>query len=129
MLGTVFEVQTGITLEDAFSAWITGTTGMEDFVTEDVRYQVDEVSGHPMYRFYMSARDMARFGMLYSNEGLWQGQQIITSQWVAVSFEKYSEVPYSSRSDGHGLLWWINSAELFYGGGVGWSIYTDQTGY
>lgn len=30
----------------------------------------------------MTARDFARLGELYRNGGLWQGRQIIPSQWV-----------------------------------------------
>ena len=110
VLGTIFEKQTGMTLGSAFTEWIALPIGMEDFEPADVHYQADEISGHRMYRFYMSARDLARFGRLYTSHGKWGTQSIIPEEWVAATFTKYSEVSYSSSADGYGLLWWIDSA-------------------
>ena len=62
----------------------------------------------------MSARDLARFGALYVNEGSWQGAQIIPSYWIDQTLTKYSEVPYASDVDGYGYLWWIDTEEGRY---------------
>lgn len=53
---------------------------------------------------YGTARDWARFGMLYLNDGLWNGERILPEGWV-----KYSTTPASADGNGkYGALWWLN---------------------
>ena len=56
----------------------------------------------------MSARDLARFALLYLHEGRWNGRQIIPSAWVRESTQSYSDAfPDQGRGYGYGYLWWI----------------------
>lgn len=51
----------------------------------------------------LKPRDMAKFGQLYLNRGMWNGTQILSSKWIAESTEecsRWGELPY-------GYLWWI----------------------
>lgn len=114
VLGSIFESAAGMQLGTAFYEWVAVPMGMQDFHPDDVRYQEESYTDHRMYRFYMSARDLVRFGWLYVNEGRWQGAQIIPSYWVDETLTKYSEIPYGSNVDGYGYLWWIDSAENRY---------------
>ncbi len=41
-------------------------------------------------RLRMTPRDMAKFGYLYLNDGLWDDTRIISSQWVKESTRKLS---------------------------------------
>ena len=52
----------------------------------------------------LTPRDMARIGMLYLNDGRWQGTQIVPSEWVKASLEPHVE---SSFTPGYGYQWWI----------------------
>jgi CubicO group peptidase (beta-lactamase class C family) len=56
--------------------------------------------------------DMAKFGYLYLNQGLWDGQQIIPQAWVEKSTQKHIETKQamfnSAEKDGYGYLWWMN---------------------
>ncbi|MBS2213911.1 serine hydrolase [Carboxylicivirga mesophila] len=55
---------------------------------------------------YCSARDWARLGMLYLNNGVWQGEQILPEWWV-----KYSTTP-AIQSDGkYGAQVWLNASQ------------------
>jgi len=40
----------------------------------------------------MSARDMARFGLLCLRKGNWNGRQIIPQDWIEESTQAYSTV-------------------------------------
>ena len=40
---------------------------------------------------FVSARDMAKFGLLYLNDGNYEGQQIIPVAWVNDSLQRYSD--------------------------------------
>ncbi len=107
-LGTIFEQQTGDSLFEAFRQRIAMPLGMEDFRTEDTQYVRGEDSVHPAYPFRMTARDMARFGLLFARNGRWGARQIIPSAWVVESTTSYSPAPTESGSvySGYGYLWW-----------------------
>ena len=51
----------------------------------------------------LRARDMAKFGQLYLNNGQWQGQQIIPEEWVKDS----TRIQIKKLVDGYGYQWWI----------------------
>ena len=66
--------------------------------------------------FHFTARDMARFGLLYLNDGRWGGRQVVPAAWVRESFRTYSEnaktepvSPYLSDV-GYGYQWWSGTA-------------------
>jgi CubicO group peptidase (beta-lactamase class C family) len=59
---------------------------------------------------HVSARDTAKFGMLYLNEGQFAGKQIIPADWVRDSLQTYSEHAYNNigrfQDIGYGYQWW-----------------------
>lgn len=59
----------------------------------------------------MTARDLARFGLLYLREGRWRGQQIVPREWVRASGQVHKAVPYDGVA-GYGLSWWIPDGPL-----------------
>jgi CubicO group peptidase (beta-lactamase class C family) len=112
VLGTIFEKKTGMKIGDAFYQRIAKPIGMEDFQPSDVFYFGGPLSIHPAYHFEITARDMARFGLLYLRRGRWNGKQIVPEAWI----EKSSHASEMVKSDGadHGgyeYLWWVD-----YGG-------------
>jgi CubicO group peptidase (beta-lactamase class C family) len=60
----------------------------------------------------VTARDMAKFGLLYLNDGAYEGNQIIPADWVHDSLQTYSEdawdyrVGRNFRDIGYGYQWW-----------------------
>ena len=52
---------------------------------------------------YISSRDMAKFGYLFLNNGSWEGEQIISEEWVAESIKSHF-FPYEGQ--GYGYQWW-----------------------
>jgi len=40
---------------------------------------------------YLTARDMAKFGLLYFNDGVSEDMQVVSSDWVRNSLQRYSE--------------------------------------
>jgi len=66
---------------------------------------------------YVTARDMAKFGSLYLNDGVYEGNRVLSADWVRESLQRYSEGinrtgEISSKlgryfSDiGYGYQWW-----------------------
>lgn len=57
---------------------------------------------------YMSARDLARIGLLMLRDGRWQSQQILPRDWVVFNrtlFAKAVAQPGEANPGGH---WWLN---------------------
>lgn len=105
VLGTIFEQETKTDIFAAFKKRIAEPLQMEDFRLMDGYHHLEpENSNHPAYPFKLSARDMARFGLLYLNHGKWNERQIITEQWIKESSTSYSE---TGNRGGYGYLWWI----------------------
>ncbi len=117
VLGTIFENVTGLGLFDAFRDEIAVPIGMQDFRYDDERkdgeYVALEATAHPAYPFRLTARDLARFGLLYLRHGNWGGRQIVPASWV-----KASVLPYSDAGDhgAYGYLWWVTRAGIHYPG-------------
>lgn len=56
---------------------------------------------------WLTPRDMAKFGYLYLNNGEWDGQQIVSADWVAES------TAIHSRTGGtldYGYQWWVSDS-------------------
>jgi hypothetical protein len=52
---------------------------------------------------YITARDFARFGQLYLDDGFAQGERILPEGWV-----EYTTTPGSASNDGYGSFFWLN---------------------
>ncbi|MBN2030640.1 serine hydrolase [bacterium] len=104
-LGAIFEQETGTKIFEEFKSKIADPVRMEDFNIEYCYYHYElEKSMHPAYCFRMSARDMARFGVLYQNNGMWKDLQIIPGEWISESTTAYSIVD-STYGMGYGYMW------------------------
>lgn len=63
---------------------------------------------------YLSAHGLARIGYLFLRDGLWDGQRIISEDWVRRSVS--SNVPSTATGDnsspfGYGYQWWVPEDE------------------
>jgi CubicO group peptidase (beta-lactamase class C family) len=57
---------------------------------------------------YATARDYARFGMLYLQDGIFNGERILPEGWV-----KYTTTPASASSGKYGSLFWLNHSKYY----------------
>jgi len=58
----------------------------------------------------LTPRDMARFGLLYLSQGLWDKQQVVSSSWVIEST--------TQNENNYGYLWWLSDS-IFAASGYG----------
>lgn len=105
-LGTIYEHAAGISVFAAFAQQIASPIGMQDFYPAQCRYSGGANSVYPAYLFYLSARDLARFGLLYLHDGHWRDRQIVPADWVGESTQAYSA---TASGPAYGYLWWVVS--------------------
>ena len=109
---TIFENQTGRGIFEEFEERLAKPLGMQDFVREEhTQYVTGTDSVHAAYPFRLSARDLARFGLLFARAGGWGGEQLIPQDWVNESTSPYST---TERGGGYGYMWWVAANGNFY---------------
>lgn len=73
--------------------------------------------GHSGGGLFISTFDHARFGLLFLREGLWEGKQLISKNWI-------EQVQKSSQANAsYGYMWWLNR------GSRKWDGVDDETIY
>jgi CubicO group peptidase (beta-lactamase class C family) len=106
-LGTIYERATGAGIYDALDRLIAKPIGMQDYRPQDGEYVTGDASIHRAYTIRMSARDLARFALLYLHDGSWAGRQIVPAAWVRESTRAHSRTGFGP---GYGYLWWTGTA-------------------
>jgi len=54
---------------------------------------------------YTNARDLARFGLLYAQKGVWNGERLVSENWITFS---RTPAPASARHNNfYGGQWWL----------------------
>lgn len=102
--GTIFERAVKNSIFREFKERIADPLGMEDYRVDDGQYVTGPDSVYPAYPFRMTARDMARFGLLFLRNGRWGWRQIVPAEWVTESTTSYSD---AGESGGYGYMWWV----------------------
>jgi CubicO group peptidase (beta-lactamase class C family) len=109
--GVIFERVTGEELYSAFAQRIARPIGMEDYAAGDgLEVLEPSLSRHPAHTFDVSARDMARFGLLYLRGGASAGRQVLPEDWVRSTTELDEPLQperYDGRTWGYRAGWWI----------------------
>jgi CubicO group peptidase (beta-lactamase class C family) len=59
----------------------------------------------------LSARDLAKIGFLYLNNGYWNGQSIVPEHWVKESTRQWMFVNSVYGPTGYGYQWWIKAVD------------------
>ena len=72
---------------------------------------------------HLSARDMAKFGLLFLNDGEYEGCQIVPADWVHHSLQRYSE--NINATGGFPANWGLSLSDIGYGY-QWWSAKTDD---
>ena len=111
LLGMIIEKATGSTLSDYLSDSFWKPLGAE----HEAFWQLDSEEGG-LEKAYCcvasNARDFARFGRLYKQHGMWNGQQLLDSAFIAKS-----TTPRFKSSPEYGYGWWLvnhNNKDIFY---------------
>ena len=75
------------------------------------------------FGLFLTARDMAKFGYLYLNRGLWENRYIVPQDWVEHSLKDHKTNIYGRYS--YGYHWWLTKVAgeaVFLASGFGGQI-------
>ena len=98
-LAYVFQKETGQDIEKYGEKYLFSPLGIEHYWKRTPLGLVDTEGG-----LYLCGSDLAKIGYLYLHDGLWDGQQIVSKDWV-----KQSLAPFIDAEDGYkyGFKWWL----------------------
>ncbi len=106
VLGTILEQFTGTDIFRLMEEDIARPIQMEDFSAGDGWKMTGEASIHPSYPLKITARDLARFGLLMLNKGIWNDAQVVPVEWIEECTTYHSDAT-RSFNDGYGYMWWV----------------------
>ncbi len=113
VLGEIVRRATGMEVDQFTKEYLFRPLGIRNYVW--VNRPDGHASGHGLE--LLSARDMAKFGQLYLQEGVWNGEQIISKDWVSRS-TRYPIDTGDARW--YGYQFWVSKRNnIYYALGLG----------
>jgi CubicO group peptidase (beta-lactamase class C family) len=118
VLSAIVEVATGRKAKEYAQEKLFTPLGIDTF------HWLADSMGHVFGNSWLKLRpvDMARFGYLFLNKGMWNGRQIVPRGWVEKSTVRHMDTRGRmniAEDDGYGYLWWVNSFGGFSAHGFG----------
>lgn len=115
-LGRVIENQSGLSLEEFANEYLFIPLNITSYKWHIMRD--GKASGAGL--FFLAPRDMAKIGLLMLNDGMQNGKQIVSKEWVRQSSQNKVKL---LAFDGYGYLWWkqafLNDIETYFADGNG----------
>ncbi|MEM6538468.1 MAG: serine hydrolase, partial [Pseudomonadota bacterium] len=116
-VGTIFEELTGASIFDEFSRQFVGPMGLQKFDAEKHKTakaeHSRENSQHPPYYFLLSSTDLAKLGQLMLQKGVWEGERLLSEDWVEESValitpsKEMNPESFEGGELGYGYMWWV----------------------
>ncbi len=107
ILTRIIEIQSNKSFTDFANESLFGPLGIHE-----VAWGTDDSGlAYGGFGLYLTSREMAKLGQLFLQDGLWNGEQIISKEWVQESTSSHMpnnvQFVYSVRPSGdYGYLWW-----------------------
>jgi len=110
LLGVIVEAVTGQQAEEYAQAQLFDPLGIEP--GEWMQSPQDEPSGGSGLE--LTARDMAKVGYLFLNQGRWNGEQIVPEDFVQAATSYQSLGDATGAYANYGYQWWITATDAGY---------------
>ncbi|MGW8284073.1 MAG: serine hydrolase domain-containing protein, partial [Gemmatimonadota bacterium] len=121
LMSAILREATGQTAEVYAEEYLFGPLGIDTYHWKLEPAGLPDTEGG----LYLGAEDLARFGQLYLNDGLWNGKRILPAGWVEASVTRYVDdvAPDDPNwNAGYGYQWWRldrDGVEVWAGLGYG----------
>jgi CubicO group peptidase (beta-lactamase class C family) len=99
LLAYIFKKETGQDIDDYGEKYLFAPLGIKHHWKRTYMEVVDTEGG-----LYLSGSDLAKIGYLYLHEGIWEGKQIVSKEWVAESLKGYIDAEGDYK---YGYKWWL----------------------
>ncbi len=110
LLSAILQGQTGMTMLSFAEKYLFEPLGISKVGWPSNPQGITLGYGH----LFLQPHDMAKIGYLYLNNGLWDGEQIISSQWINASTSKHID---TTLLPGYGYHWWIAGPDVYAAAG------------
>jgi CubicO group peptidase (beta-lactamase class C family) len=117
MLGAVVQQVTGMRLSEYLRPRLFEPLGIENIVWESSPQGV-QIGG---WGLSLRTEEIARFGQLYLQKGVWEGKQLIPAEWVAQATARQvsnGSDPNSDWAQGYGYHFWRCQHHAYRGDGA-----------
>jgi len=110
VLGEIVKKQSETGLRTFAEQYLFSPLGISDYQWQMLPNNVTFASGG----LYLRPRDMAKLGQLYLQKGIWNGDRVISREWVEASAQESitlpsSENPWPGFVYGYGYQWWLGN--------------------
>ncbi len=107
VMSVIIQTVSGQTLREFAQERLFGPIGIE--ISDWLGSPQDETAGG--WGLFLTPREMASFGYLMLNGGIWDGEQIVPADWVAES-TRFQIAPSPTNDfgggTGYGYYWWLD---------------------
>lgn len=121
LLAHVFRQATGVDIEEYASRSLFGPLGIARWFWKRTPAGLADTEGG----LYLEARDLARIWQLWLQNGVWNGQRIVSEDWVRQSVTPHIRVGNRPYDASYGFKWWLyphpgdSTAFVWAGSGFG----------
>jgi CubicO group peptidase (beta-lactamase class C family) len=99
LLAYIFKKETGQDIDDYGEKYLFSPLGIKHHWKRSYMEVIDTEGG-----LYLNGSDLAKIGYLYLHDGIWDGKQIASKEWVAESLKGYIDAEGDYR---YGYKWWL----------------------
>jgi CubicO group peptidase (beta-lactamase class C family) len=99
LLSAIIQRQSGMNTRDFARRELFGPLGIRDVAWDS------DTTGIPIggWGMKLTPRDMAKLGYLYLHDGMWDGRQVVSGDWVKAATRRHTA---SDTDLGYGYHWW-----------------------
>jgi CubicO group peptidase (beta-lactamase class C family) len=99
LLAYIFKKETGQDIDDYGEKYLFAPLGIKHHWKRTYMEVIDTEGG-----MYLNGSDLAKIGYLYLHDGIWDGKQIVSKEWVAESLKGYIDAEGDYK---YGYKWWL----------------------
>src|SRR6267154_3268316 len=99
LLAYIFQKETGQDIDDYGQKYLFAPLGIRHEWKRTYLGVVDTEGG-----LYLNGSDLAKIGYLYLHDGIWDGKQIVSKEWVKESLKGYIDAEGDYK---YGYKWWL----------------------
>ena len=116
ILSAILQDATGMTALEFAQQYLFAPLGIQDAI-----WDIDPQGYNRGWAdLYLTPESVAKIGYLWLHQGNWDGQQIVSREWVLDSVRRHSTKV--NHDSGYGNGWWINMSHYFAAGRGGQEV-------